>query len=467
MTPQHRVARRGFPPGPGRLSSLRRLDQLFVDPVPWFGRLQAEYGDIVGLRAGPVSVVVAYDPDIIERLLVRQAQQVRKGAAVRATSVVLGNGLVTVDGEEHRRNRRIAAPVFSPRNVEVFVPSMLAHARELVSTWPTDGLVESATDARDLSLRVAASSIFGTAFDDGERAALHAAMHELDDGYRMVTMPGGVTAVRRGLTPRGRRMRSAGEDVDEIVEALVTGRRRASDVAQLGDLLSRLLNARDDDGSSFDDVQLRDEAVTMLLAGHDTTAAALGWCLVALGRHPDVQARVHAELVEQLGDRDPTAAELRELPVLRAFVDEVMRLYPTGYSTAREPLEPLDLGDGIVLRPGTDVIVPFGWLLRDPRWWTDPLEFNIDRFLPGGEAATGGTASSDRPRVAYIPFGLGPRVCIGASYAVQLLTTTLAMIVRSHELTLDATLDVPPHTGFIRSPAGAVPMHVRRRSDAT
>lgn len=453
-----RPRRGGFPPGPGPLRSLRLFDGLFDDPVPWFGQLQRRYGNLVGLRAGPVRVVVTYDPDLIERLLIRDSRQLRKGAAVRATRVVLGNGLVTADGDEHRRNRRIAAPEFSPRNVDAFVPSMLEHAAAVVSTWPDDGIVTSAVDARDLSLQIAGSSIFGTRFDAAERAMLHAAMHELDDGYKLVTTPGGVRAVRSGLTPRGRRMRRAGEQIDQIVQALVAGRRQASDSDQLRDLLSRLLAARDEDGSAFDDTQLRDEAVTMLLAGHDTTAAALGWCLVALGQHPDVQQRVHLELRERLEDRVPTASELRDLPLLRAFVDEVMRLHPTGYSTAREVLEPMALDDGVTLRPGTDVIVPFGWLLRDPRWWTDPLELRIDRFLPGGEAL-----QPDRPRVAYIPFGLGPRVCIGAAYAIQLLLATLSVIVRSHELALDPGTQVGVHTGFIRSPRGDVPMRVRRR----
>ncbi len=454
-----RAARRGgFPAGPGTLESLRWFDELFDDPAPWFGRLQERYGDLVGLRVGPVRVVVAYDPDLIERLLVRDARNLRKGAAVRATRVVLGNGLVTADGDEHRRNRRIAAPEFSPRSVEGFAESMMAHATQLVASWPDDGTVQAATDARDLSLQIAGSSIFGSSFDDRERAAMHTAMHELDDGYRFVSSPGGVRAFRHGLTPRARRMRTASREIDEIVHAIVRGRRHDGDAAQLRDLLSRLLAARDDDGSSFDDVQLRDEAVTMLLAGHDTTAAALGWCLTALGRHADVQDRVHAELVEQLGDGPATVEQLRELPVLRAFVDEVMRLHPTGYSTAREVIEPIELDGGVVLRPGTDVIVPFSWLLRDPRWWTDPLRFDIDRFLPGGEAL-----EPDRPRVAYIPFGLGPRVCIGSAYAIQLLVSTLAVIVRSHELTLDPATEVGVHTGFIRSPRGGVPIRARRR----
>lgn len=459
MSSTARARRGGFPPGPGPVASLRWLQGLFEDPVPWFGRLQAEFGDLVGLRAGPVGIVVVFDPEVAERLLVRDARRVRKGAAVRATSVVLGNGLITADGEDHRRNRRIAAPVFSPRNVEPFVEQMAVHARDLVASWPADGTVPAAADARDLSLRIAASSIFGTSFDEDVRSRLHAAMHELDDGYRLITSPGGVSAVRRGLTPRGRRIRTAGGEVDEVVRALVSGRRHDGDVAHLGDLLSRLLAARDEgDGSSFGDGQLRDEAVTMLLAGHDTTAAALGWCLAALGDRADLQARLHGELVDELGDSDPTADDLRLLPLLRAFVDEVLRLHPTGYSTAREPLEPIELDAGIVLRPGTDVVIPFGWFSRDPRWWDDPLELRIDRFL-GADASSAG-----RPRIAHVPFGLGPRVCIGASFALQTLLVSLATIVRSHELELEPGTVVRPHIGFIRSPAGDVPMRVRTRT---
>lgn len=458
MTSATRARRGGFPPGPGPVASLRWLHGLFVDPVPWFGQLQAEYGDLVGLRAGPVRIVVAFDPELVERLLVRDARRVRKGAAVRATSVVLGDGLITADGEQHRRHRRIAAPVFSPRSVEPFTGPMAVHARELVAGWPADGVVAAATDARDLSLRIAASSIFGTSFDADERARLHGAMHELDDGYQLITSPGGVPAVRRGLTLRARRIRSAGQQVDEVVRALVSGRRHDADSARLGDLLSRLLSARDDDGAAFGDEQLRDEAVTMLLAGHDTTAAALGWCLAALARRGDLQEQLHEELVRVLGDRDPTAAELRELHVVRAFVDEVLRLHPTGYSTAREPVEPIELDGGVVLRPGTDVVIPFGWFSRDPRWWDDPLELRIDRFLePEASAA-------ERPRIAYVPFGLGPRVCIGASFALQTLLVSLATIVRSHELELDPSATVEPHIGFIRSPAGDVPVRVRRRA---
>lgn len=458
MTSTARARRGGFPPGPGPVASLRWLQGLFVDPVPWFGQLQAEYGDLVGLRAGPVRIVVAFDPELVERLLVRDARRVRKGAAVRATGVVLGNGLITADGDEHRRNRRIAAPVFSPRNVEAFVEQMAVHARELVEGWPTDGMVPAAADARDLSLRIAASSIFGTSFDGDVRARLHAAMHELDDGYQLITSPGGVPAVRRGLTPWGRRVRAAGREVDVVVRALVSGRRHADDAARLGDLLSRLLAARDEDGSSFGDGQLRDEAVTMLLAGHDTTAAALGWCLAALGERSDLQSRLHGEVVAALGERDPSADDLKEMPLLRAFVDEVLRLQPIGYSTAREPLEPIELDEGVVLRPGTDVVIPFGWFSRDPRWWDDPLELRIDRFLSAD------AASGSRPRIAYVPFGLGPRVCIGASFALQTLLVSLATIVRSHELELPPGTAVRPHIGFIRSPAGDVPMRVRRRA---
>ena len=456
------AARRGgFPPGPGRVASARWLARFFDDPVPWFGELQRTYGDLVGLRAGPLRMIVAFDEALIERLLVGDARLVDKGHAVRTADFVIGNGLITANGEVHRRNRRIAAPVFSPRNVEPFAESAIGHVRTMLDAWPADGVVRAADEARDLSLRIAGTSLFGVEFDDAERRRIHRAMAALHDSFRIVTLPAGRVVVERGLTRAARRVRAARDEVDAIVRAMISERRRTGDAHDRSDLLSRLLGARDaDDGSGFDDEQVRDEALTLLLAGHDTTAAALSWSLVALAVHDEARVRVHDELDRVLGPtRAVEAEDVAALPVLRAFVDEVLRLYPMGYSTARAPIEPIDAGDGVVLRPETDVVIPFGWLSRDPRWWDDPLRFSIDRFLAPGSAAR-----AARPRVAYIPFGLGPRVCIGASFAMQTLLLAVASIARSYDLSLAPGTGPPrPSIGIIRSPAGPVPVRARRR----
>lgn len=452
--------RDGFPDGPDLLGSTRLLARFFDDPVAWYGELRERYGDLVGLRAGPLRMVVCSDLDLLEQVLVREPRAWHKGAGLRATRYVLGDGLITSDGEQHRAHRRLAAPVFTPRNVEPFAQVTVDLAREMVAGWPEDGVASVARDCYDVSLRVAAVGLFGTDFDADERRALHRAMGDLNAGYRLIVAPGGRFVVDHALTPTARRMRAGRDHVDSVIRALVAHRRRAGDAAELGDLLSRLLAARDDDGTTFSDEELRDEAVTMLLAGHDTTAATLGWCLALLALHPDEQALARAEVDEVIGGgaggRAATAADLGALRRVRAIVDETLRLNPTVYSTVRDPLAPVHLPGGHVLAPGTDVVVPIGGIHRDPRLWDAPLEFRPDRFLDDPAAAS-------RHRMAYLPFGTGPRICIGSSFALQELVLVLATVLQHHELVAPRGWQLRPHVGFIRRPEGDLPLHVRRR----
>lgn len=449
------------PPGPGRFDSLRRLAHFFDDPVSWYDDLRATYGDLVALRAGPLRMTVAFDPDLVERLLVRDADLVHKGDGLRTTRFVLGNGLITADGDIHRRHRKLAAPVFTPRNIQVFADATVDIALDAIASWP-DGVVPLARDLYDISLRVAGVGLFGTDFDANEREHLHESMRVLNDGYRTLSTPGGARVTALRLTPGARRLHAARDHVDEVIRAVVAQRRLASDTEELRDLLSRLLAARDeDDGGSFTDEELRDEAVTMLLAGHDTTAATLGWCLAMLALHPDEQASARAEVDALLGfgadTRRVTADDLRALPRLRAVVDETMRLHPAVYSTVRDPIEPITLdGTEVVLEPGTDVVIPIAGIHRDPRLWTEPNAFRPQRFVDGDGV--------DRAhRVAFIPFGTGRRICIGSSFALQELVLVLATVLQHVELTAPDGFELRPHVGFIRRPAGELPLHVRRR----
>lgn len=453
-----RPARRdGFPAGPDLLGSARWLARFFDDPVQWYGDLREQWGDLVGLRAGPLRMIVCHDLDLLERIMVREPRAFHKGDGLRATRFVLGNGLITSDGEHHRRHRRLAAPVFTPRNIEPFARATVEIARDVLATWPDEGVVPVARHCYDVSLRVAGVGLFGSDFDADERERLHDAMRDLNDGYRLIVAPGGRALVTHGLTPRARRMRGGRDHVDEVIRALIAHRRRAKDADQLGDLLSRLLAARDeDDGSSFTDEEVRDEAVTMLLAGHDTTASTLGWCLALLALHPDQQQAARDEVDAVLAGRDPGAGDLRALRRVRAIIDETLRLHPSVYSTVRDPVEAVTLASGHVLPHGTDIVVPIGGIHRDPRLWDEPLAFRPERFLDED-------AMRARHRMAYLPFGTGPRICIGSSFALQELVLVLATILQGYEL---ATIDgwrLEPHVGFIRRPAGELPLRVRRR----
>lgn len=452
-----RARRGGFPPGPDMLRSARLLATFFDDPVEWYVELRASWGDLVGLRAGPLRMIVAFDADLLERVLVKEAPRFHKGHGLRVTRIVLGNGLITADGELHRSHRRLAAPVFTPRTIEPFADATVEIARDVLSRWPDEGVVAGARDSYDISLRVAGVGLFGTDFDDHERERLHEAMRQLNDGYRLLAAPGGPRLVRARATPRARRIHDAREHVEDVIRALVSARRADADAAAMRDLLSRLLAARDDgDGASFTDQELRDEAVTMLLAGHDTTAATLGWCLAMLALHPEEQQRARAEVDELLAGRPAGAADLRSLVRVRAVVEETMRLHPAVYSTVRDPIEPIPLEGGVVLRPGTDLVVPIAAMHRDPRHWDDPLRFAPGRFLDGAAVAA-------RHRMAHLPFGTGPRVCIGSSFAMQELVLVVATLLQQFEISAPPGFRLLPHVGFIRRPAGDLPLRVRRR----
>ncbi|MCW2927885.1 MAG: cytochrome [Thermoleophilia bacterium] len=452
--------RDGFPAGPDLLASARWLSRFFDDPVEWYCQLRAEYGDLVGLRVGPiVRMIICFDPDLLERMLVREPREYVKGDGLRVTRFVLGNGLITSDGELHRRHRKLAAPVFTPRNIEPFADVTVEIASDMLDTWPEEGVVEIARDCYDVSLRVAGVGLFGSDFDATEREGLHEAMRDLNAGYQLIAGPGGERAVQLRLTPTARRMHVGRDHVDGVIRALISQRREARDAAHLGDLLSRLLAARDeDDGTSFTDDEVRDEAVTMLLAGHDTTAATLGWCLALLALHPDEQRLGQAEVDEVLAGRRAGASDLRSLPRVRAIIDETLRLHPAVYSTVRDPIHEVEVGRGVTLRPGTDIVVPIGGIHRDARLWESPDSFRPARFLPGGEATAEG-----RHRMSYLPFGTGPRVCIGSSFALQELVLVVATVLQRFELAPTEGWQLRPHVGFIRRPDGELPLQVSRR----
>ncbi len=459
LTSTHRVRpprRSGFPAGPNLLESAKLFTEFFDDPVAWYDGLRRQYGDLVGLNAGLMRMIVCFDVDILEQILVKEPRAYLKGDGLRATRYVLGNGLITSDGDVWKAHRKLAAPVFTPRNIEPFAEATVAIAREMVDAWPDEGIAQVARDCYDVSLRVAGIGLFGSDFTPEERHGLHVAMSDLNEGYKLIVGPGGKVVVDRGLTRRARRMQAGRTHVDEVIRALISQRRREDDADSLGSLLTRLLAARDeDDGSSFTDEEVRDEAVTMLLAGHDSTAATLGWSLALLALHPHEQAHARAEVDQVLAGRDATAADLRRLPRLRAIVDETLRLNPTVYSTVRDPIEPVTLPGGHVLRPGTDIVIPIGGIHRDERLWDAPLEFHPERFL--------GESPRDRHRMAYMPFGTGPRICIGSNFALQELVLVLATVLQHFEVSAPVGWQLEPYTGFIRRPKGDLPLMVKRR----
>ena len=445
--------RDGYPAGPGQLGSGRLLAGFFNDPIRWFCDVRERWGDLAGLRSGPLKVIVCHDLDLLEQVLVRDAREMRRGNGLKVISFAIGNGLLTTDGDEHRRNRRIAAPVFAPRNIEVFAEPTVQITREMIDAWPADGVPTLARDCYDASLRIAGVGLFGYDFDQRARDELHDAMADLNAGYDIIVGPAGRLLAEHSPTGRARRLRHGRDHVHELVRDIITGRQHDELARERTDLLSRLLLARDDDDAGLSDQQLRDEAATMLLAGHDTTAAALGWCLSLIATHPEVQRAIHEELDRVLDGRDARAEDVRGLRWLDATIQEVLRIQPPAYSFARRPRAPIELESGHVLPTDADIVVPVGGIHRDPRHWPDPERFDPSRFI----------GDQDRHRLAWLPFGAGPHTCIGKGFAMQELVLVLATVFQRFRIEAPDGWQPTARVGFIRKPEGELPLRVVRR----
>ncbi len=442
-------------PGPGTTASLRLLNSFFDNPITFFTTLHERWGDIVHVRAGSISMVCVYDLDALQRVLIADAQAMRKGSGIRATRRVLGDGLFTSDGDTHRQDRRIAQPAFQPRNITAYAPTIIRHTDHTMATW-SDGTELNIHHAMiGTSLRIVAETILGAQLDEREIHNFAAATDSFNRAYRLMVSPG-ANLIMRAPLPVVRRFNAGVRYVDELVGRLIA-ECRSGKHPDRSDLLASMAAATDEDGSRFSDLQLRDHAVTMLAAGHETVAASLAWTCAVLALNTPVQEQLASEVDAVIGSADPTADHMRDMPYLRAVVQEAMRLYPSVYSFVREPLASYELL-GHTITPGTDIAAPISAIHRDPRHYEQPLEFRPDRWLD--------TGGSSRHKLAYMPFGVGPRICIGSSYAMLEIMLVVARIMQQWTLTApNPTQALDPEAMFTMHPrSGPILTPVSRRA---
>ena len=440
-----------LPPGPRpRLPGVLPL-ALARDRVRVFRRLAAEHGDVAGFTIGRQPIVLLSHPNQIRDLLVTNARLVAKGRGLEQAKRLLGEGLLTSEGELHLRQRRLAQPAFHRERIAGYGETMIAYAEREAERWRDGETLEAATAMTRLTLAIAARTLFD-ADVEGEAAELGAAITDAVRAFDVVLLPFGEWLERLPI-PAIRRFDRARARLDATIYRLVAERRREG--TDRGDLLSMLLLARDEDGGpGMTDLQLRDELMTLFLAGHETTANMLTWTWHLLGTHPDVERRLHAELDAALGGRPPTAGDVARLPYARQVIAESLRLYPPAWILGRRALAPYPVA-GFTLPPGTLLFASQLVVQRDGRWWPDPERFDPDRWAPGAEA--------ERPRFAYFPFGAGTRVCIGEQFAWTEGVLVLAAIARRWRLRpLDPT---PPamRPSITLRPRGPVRMRVERR----
>jgi cytochrome P450 len=419
------VSRR--PPGPPPRFLIGNLPLFSSDPLAIYTRWAREFGDIFYYRAGWIDVYFLNHPSLIESVLVSQSQNFAKDKVIQNSRWFLGEGLLTNEGSGWLRQRRLCQPAFHRERMASYGHTMAAYTEEMLATWQDAEVRDIHQEMMQLTMRIVAKVLFSVEVKaDTERvaAALNVLMRHTSGG-RMILPP----ILRHVPVPALMRVKRAVRELDEIVNRII--RQRPASGQDTGDLLSMLMSARDEDGSGMTDRQLRDEVLTFLLAGHETTAVSLSWTWYLLSQHSEVELKLREELRQVLGGRTPQLEDLPRLLYTDKVVKESMRLYPPAWSLARTVAKEIELA-GYQLPVGSNVVMSPWILHRDFRFFEQPGHFNPDRWTAD--------AAQHLPKFAYFPFGGGPRLCIGASFAMMEANLLLAAIAQRFRLRL-----VPGH----------------------
>jgi cytochrome P450 len=421
--------------------------------VPAFlERTAARYGPVASWRVPHARIYLIDEPAAIEDLLVRNAGAFVKARGSERLRPLLGNGLLTANGPAHLRQRRLEQPAFARERMAGYARTMIAETAADAAAFVSGSVVAVDEAMHGLTLRIAARTLFSADVTSDADAVGRA----VDDA--MTTFPFMLTVLGEfadylPFVPAVRRFRRARAKLDAVVRAIVAARRAAGDDDR-GDLLSVLLAARDEDGRGLDDVQIRDEVMTLFLAGHETTANALAWTLDLLARTPDAETALFAELDAVLDGRDPEPGDVERLPYARAVVSESLRLYPPAWAIGRRAVADTTVG-GWPIAAGS-VVLASPWVThRSPRSWPEPLAFRPDRWLRDGGPAV--------PRFAYFPFGGGNRICIGERFAWTEAILVLATLLARRRFALVDPTPVPTNASVTLRPGASIRLRVEAR----
>ncbi len=418
------------------------LTQFAQDPLDFMTRCVRDHGDLVPLRFLHEPGWVVGHPDYIEQLLATGYRDYIKHALFREPVMrrLLGQGLVTSEGEFWVRQRRLAQPAFHRERINAYADVMVAYTERLLAEWRPGQECDAAAEMMRLTLQIVAKTLFDVEIageTDEAGRSLRVLMEAFQAGW-------GVFGVLDNVLPTPNRIRTerAIARLNRMVLDII--RRRRASGRDTGDLLSMLLTAQDDDGAGMSDRQLRDETTTFFFAGHETTALALSWTWYVLATHPEIEARFHAELDSVLAGRSATLADLPRLQLTERVVKESMRLYPPLWAIGRGAKVEVELG-GHRFPAGTQFTFAQWVLHRDPRWWKDPETFDPDRWLP--------ERAAEVPRYAYFPFGAGPRGCIGNHFAMMEAVLVLATIGKRYRLVLVPGQEIIPRPSITLRPS--------------
>lgn len=444
-----RALPRKLPPGPERGA----LDGVFSpfrrDPLKFLADAAREYGDIVGLRFLHYRTYLISHPDHIEDVLVNHPRKFAKGRALQANKRIFGNGLLTSEGDFWLRQRRLAQPAFHRTRIASYAGTMVRYTEQMLERWKDGEECDAHLEMMQLTLQIVGKTLFdadvaGDAREIGRTITL--LLDFSSDFRRMIFTPKWLP------TPRNIQTILAIRRLDKIVYRMIAERRASGRDA--GDLLSMLLAAQDDDGSRMNNRQLRDETLTLFLAGYETTANLLAWTWWLLSANPEVERKLHQELDTLLAGRAPTLDDVPRLRYAGHVLTESLRLYPPAWGMARLAVEDHEIA-GYPVPAGTGVAIAQWVVQRDPRWYDAPNEFRPERWE--------GDLLKRLPRFAYFPFGGGPRQCIGNMFALMEATLVLATVAQHFRLKMVPGHQVVPMASITLRPKTGIPVRLEAR----
>ena len=438
-----------FPPGPPPNLIRSLFGAMQQNPLDYFTAMAQEYGDVSGMRIGKFRSLFINHPDLIEDVLVNNSLKYHKGRILQANKYLFGEGLLTSEGDFWLRQRRLAQPAFHRARVSAYAATMAEYTEQVIATWRNGEERDIHEEMMQLALRIVGKTLFDAdvtrdAKEVGE--TLDILLHIAANFGRTILVPLWVP------TPRNIRAKLGIKRLEKVIYRIIADRRASG--RDTGDLLSILLQAQDEDGTHMNDRQLRDETITLFLAGHETTANTLSWTWWLLAQNPAVEKKFHEELDGVLGGRAPTVDDLPKLTYLSHVLTESLRLYPTAWGMARLAAEEHEIA-GYPVRPGYGVAFAQWVIHRDARWFDAALEFRPQRWESG--------LAKQLPRFAYFPFGGGPRQCIGNTFALMEASVVLATVGQRFRFALAPDHKVTPLASITLRPKNGIQVRLEAR----
>lgn len=456
-------------PGPrGVRELLKCLHLRKTNPIEFYEYLFRNWGDVVYFKAAGQGILMLNDPECIKQVLLTQAKITTKSAGYERFKIILGNGLLVSEGDFWLRQRRFLSWAFNQKNIEKVYPQICEQTRFVLNQWKNKKHIDLAEELNFLTLQIISVSLLGIGQEENGpkvRRSLQEMIHYLQTTRHIIIQffllfvpfvdkKKLALKIEMGLPFEStKRFKEAIETMDKIVLDMIEERRKAN---KHENLLDALIHARDDvDQTQMTDKQIRDETITMLVAGHETTANALTWTWHQILKHPEVYKKLTEEINEKVKGDIPTYEEVTTLHYTKAVIEESIRLYPPFWRVSRSNTEPIQV-KGFDVPKGTSIITSIYTVQRNEKFWENPLEFRPERFLEGKEKIV---------PFSYFPFGGGPRVCIGANFSFIEALTIVASMVKQYEFKSQTEKDPEYVISLTLQPKGGCPVEVKAKND--